>query len=420
MGLLDFVKSPDPSKIKTGERTFTPGEVPLLTKTADMVVNPSPQTIRLVTHTITDEINAHFGKNKRKVGASAGPPPIKKARTGGVSINEPAVTTVGKSPAVIQKLFNQANVDSEAVASVAEEFTSFSITPTPKRNYKDESVSNHDDNVRTCPPSDRYVVLSSSSTDTDILTSPQVVLPVLFVQVNAHIVATEPVDETHGLSVPRTKVGGTSILKNETGTSLCYTSSRNLVDHVPPPGYWASLCNLSDADFLDRMNLNSAQHVCMVSELRLRYEHQIALMEKFEKKFTNSSEVIQQRDAEVVELRTKLERAEGEAADVVELHRQGFELEATAAAKFEELAGLSVQNAELLGYVSGLESVRDGLNGKVVELEFECERLWSQVVGEPKLKEQFVGMQDVVVQRLMDCSSALDVGLSELNYQVDS
>ncbi|GKC76668.1 hypothetical protein Tco_1127442 [Tanacetum coccineum] len=43
MGLLDFVKSPDPSNIKTGERTFTPGEVPLLTKTADMVVNPSPK-----------------------------------------------------------------------------------------------------------------------------------------------------------------------------------------------------------------------------------------------------------------------------------------------------------------------------------------------------------------------------------------
>ncbi|GKC73451.1 hypothetical protein Tco_1119334 [Tanacetum coccineum] len=103
----------DPSKIKTGERTFTPGEVPLLTKTADMVVNPSP---------------------KRSV------------------------------------FFN-----THAIRLVA-----------------------HDDNVRTCPPSGRYVVLSSSSADTNILTSPQVVLPVPFVQVNADIVATEPVDETHG------------------------------------------------------------------------------------------------------------------------------------------------------------------------------------------------------------------------------
>ncbi|GKD06631.1 retrovirus-related pol polyprotein from transposon TNT 1-94 [Tanacetum coccineum] len=161
------------------------------------------------------KFNAIFwSKNKRKVGASAGPPPIKKARTGG------------------------ANVDSEAVSSLAEEFVSSSITPTPKRDYEDESVSNHDDN-----------------------------------------------------------------------------------------------------------------HVCMVSELRMRYEHEIMIREKFEKKFTNSSEVIQQRDAEVVELTSKLERAEGEAADVVELRRR----------------------------VSGLEFVRDGLKGNAVKLEFECERLRSQV-----------------------------------------
>ncbi|GKC39713.1 hypothetical protein Tco_1052097 [Tanacetum coccineum] len=72
MGLLDFIKSSDPSK-----------------------------TNHFVTHTIADEIDLHSGKNKRKVGATFVLPPVKKARTGGVSIKEPAVTTTGKSPAII-------------------------------------------------------------------------------------------------------------------------------------------------------------------------------------------------------------------------------------------------------------------------------------------------------------------------------
>ncbi|GKE30864.1 hypothetical protein Tco_1446248 [Tanacetum coccineum] len=83
IGLLDFVKAADPFKFKIGERTLTDGE-----------------------------INVHSGKNKRKVGASDGSPPIKKDIMGGVSINETAATTAGKSSAVIQKLISQANVDS--------------------------------------------------------------------------------------------------------------------------------------------------------------------------------------------------------------------------------------------------------------------------------------------------------------------
>ncbi|GKC10412.1 hypothetical protein Tco_1007194, partial [Tanacetum coccineum] len=155
----------------------------------------------------------------------------------------------------------------------------------------------------------------------------------------------------------------------------------------------AFLCNRHDSNFLDLLNVNSALHACMVSELRLRYEHEITVREKFEQKFLKSFEAVQQRDAEIVVLKTKLEKANSEALGVVELHMRVSELEATAATKAEELASLSVQNAKLSGKVSGLESVRDGLMGKVVELESECEYLLNQ---------------------------ALDARLSELSYQVDS
>nr|GEU51745.1 hypothetical protein [Tanacetum cinerariifolium] len=110
---------------------------------------------------------------------------------------------------------------------------------------------------------------------------------------------------------------------------------KNLVDHVPPSGYWASLHYLNDAEFLDRVNLNYAQHVCMVSELRLRYEHEISVREEFEKNFVDSSEVIQQRDAEIVKLKSKLGKVKHEVTGVVVVCKKVSELE-TAAASYKD------------------------------------------------------------------------------------
>nr|GEU37847.1 hypothetical protein [Tanacetum cinerariifolium] len=77
------------------------------------------------------------------------------------------------------------------------------------------------------------------------------------------------------------------------------------------------------------------------------------------------------RDAEIVKLR--LEKAESEAAEVSVFCCQVSSLEAMIAAKAKELASLSVENAELLERVSGLESDRKRLEeknalGKVISL----------------------------------------------------
>ncbi|GKF95469.1 hypothetical protein Tco_0288204, partial [Tanacetum coccineum] len=103
---------------------------------------------------------------------------------------------------------------------------------------------------------------------------------------------------------------------------------QNFIDHVPPPSYWALLCNQIDVEFLDQLNANSAQPTCIVFEL--------------------------------------LKKAEHEVMEVIRLCGRVSELEAMTAAKVEELASLGAQNVELLGKVSGLESVHDGLKEQVL------------------------------------------------------
>ncbi|GJR99361.1 hypothetical protein Tco_0315870 [Tanacetum coccineum] len=139
---------------------------------------------------------------------------------------------------------------------------------------------------------------------------------------------------------------------------------RSLLDHATPPGYWAALCNQGDVGFLDSFNINSVKHICMASELRLRYEHEIMTMEKFERKFTDSAAIVQQRDAEVADLKAKLEKSEAKAAEVVELRKRVSDLQAVVAVKIGKVANLNTQNAGLLEKVSTLELVCGELDGK--------------------------------------------------------
>ncbi|GJR34749.1 hypothetical protein Tco_1210433 [Tanacetum coccineum] len=320
MGLLDFVKSAGQFKVKTRERTLVDGEVALLTETAGslFLLQMMVGSLFPVSHTYCGLRLGEFGiiVSEEYLLLDRFDAPMKKARTRG-------------------------GVDSP----IAEEFVSSFVTPTSEHDYEDESISTHDNNVRTCPLSDQYFNLSSSSADTDILTFPKVAPPIPSLHADANIA---------GLVQSRRR-GFVSALDWGGGT-------------VPSLG-----TRLREV-ILPLWIMGGG----------------IIVREKFEQKFLKSSEAVQQRDAKIVVLKTKLEKAENEAVGV------------------------------LSGQVSGLEYVRDGLKGKVMELESECERLRGQVEGEAKLKERFVAMQDAKVQRLVDRGSALDARLSELSYQVDS
>ncbi|GJS54347.1 hypothetical protein Tco_0627709 [Tanacetum coccineum] len=325
MGLLDFVKSADPFKVKTGERTLAKDEVPLLTENEGRVISPFADIISLVDHTIQDELKANRVKKKKRVAFVVGSPPIKRVRT--------------------------------------KDIIAFDTQPTTADD------SDHGENVRTCPPSGRFTVLSSSSADTDIPASPQVV--------PSTTVVVESEDEVHDTSAPETEVGGLLFRRNVTNGARIdnLTISRNFLDHVTPPSYWDALRNQSNAGFLNSFNVNSAQHTSMVSKLHLRFEHEIMSRENFEKKFTESAAIIQQRDAEIVDLKVKLEKAEREAAEVTTLRQHMSKLEAAATARASEVVALNEQNVELSGKVSALKLVRGELDVKISELTADCNSL---------------------------------------------
>ncbi|GKB92457.1 hypothetical protein Tco_0964729, partial [Tanacetum coccineum] len=249
--------------VKTGERTLAENEVPLMTETEDRVISPFSQTISLVDHTIQDELNVNVGKRKKRVAFVSGSPPVKKAWTEGVIISDSRPSTAGKSPTALWRLIRQsgqAATGSGSAAPATEDDTSSSVTPTSEH-------TSEGDNVRTRPPFGHFVVLSSGSANTDIPTSPQVVLPVSSAQAGVNVPMAEPASDGRTLSALELEAETLSATPSQGSTADDFYESQtidsatalnvyvpnwnitnnaridnlvtcqNLLDHVSPPGY---------------------------------------------------------------------------------------------------------------------------------------------------------------------------------------
>nr|GFA26793.1 hypothetical protein [Tanacetum cinerariifolium] len=309
------------------------------------------------------------GKRKKRVAFVSESPPVKKARA--------------------------------QAALATEDVTSSSVTPTPGRVLEDVSH----DNVKTRPPFGRFVVLSSSSADTDIPASPQVALLVTSAPtvVNAPVVepvgndcrssGSGPKDEalsttpSQGSSaddfyesqtidfasalnvyVPNWNVTNNAWIDNP---AIC----RNLFDHITPPGYWAALRNQHDVAFLDA-------------------------------KLIDSAAIVQQRDAKIADLKARLEKSEADAAKVIELRKRVFDLEATVAIKVGELTNFRTENF--------------GLVERVFALESKCDSLKNQVVGEGKMREEFVSQRAATKRCFAKRVAELDTRIFYVRRDMDN
>nr|GEW45163.1 hypothetical protein [Tanacetum cinerariifolium] len=123
-----------------------------------------------------------------------------------------------------------------------------------------------------------------------------------------------------------------------------------------------------------------------------QHEHEINIKEKIEQNFTHSFAVVQHKYAKISSLKDKLGKAESEAADVAGLRKQVLELEVAAIAKL----------------------------GEVAKLEADYESLRSEVVGEAKMRKEFMSMQDATTRCFDDQCDELDACIAELNHDMDA
>ncbi|GJU10944.1 hypothetical protein Tco_1133340 [Tanacetum coccineum] len=219
---------------------------------------------------------------------------------------------------------------------------------------------------------------------------------------------------------------------------------QGMVDHLAPLGFFSQLWGMDFEQLLAEFNVGTACYVCFSAEIRMRLEHELRGMQRFEEKCAMQANWLRERDAEIASLKAQLSLKEAEAAKAICLRGQVAVVEATEAARASELNGLKERNAALEEQVAALESAfvskdvaiassnaqvakvtqdlsslqlscdklsvkasslefeKDKLTDQVSVLETTCSGLRDEVAGYKLFKEQVEAMQDEQVKALSD------------------
>nr|GEX28298.1 putative transposase (putative), gypsy type [Tanacetum cinerariifolium] len=303
MDLFNLIRAPNLTKVKTGSRPRAAHEVPLLTVTANRVIEikdpaaatdssgagrlencgpggPPPENVT----TIGDAPEA--GPAKR-VAATDLPAAKERRKRGhdGVNTNAPP------------KVLRRDHADPRPTGSTrrgksfaAVELGMGSIPPNPVPQGAPADVSDPDPLSFVDPQSRPAADVAQSSKGAVAAGDPE----------SENTSFTSMVGSPESIYRPEWGITNGSMLDTP-------EACQDLVDHVAPPGYFLELRHLHNDDFLKQYNVNLARQVAMGSQLRLRFEQKAKLLKKSVAQVAHRDKMIQARENEIKNLEALLE-----------------------------------------------------------------------------------------------------------------
>ncbi|GKD71083.1 hypothetical protein Tco_1325173, partial [Tanacetum coccineum] len=401
MDLFAFIRPSDTTKVRIGERDPAKKEVKLLKLTEGRTVPLNPPVSAasgdsgdsidklfdernddVPEETVAKDVSEVVAENtkkkrKRKVfgDASGSTFPPKRLTE---DHHATASNTGGKSFAAIRNLVPDG---SSVPSGVTEPPTIVSVPPTP-----DDGPTNFVSglNLRTCPPSLRYVVslddshYSGSCSEVKSFARPPAAdVPVMTVAVTTTVTAdvsavltlkirvvsknleilrdsasagganediagtsklNEPADSSdsfyasqdldsetlHRIYVPKWNVTNDSVLDDP---YVC----RDLTDRLAPPALFSQLRAMDYDQLYTEFNVGAARQVCLGAEVRMRAEHTSEQKDRLEDKCSEQTARLSERDTEIAHLKSLLSLKEAEVAEAIRLRSQISVIEAVDA-----------------------------------------------------------------------------------------
>ncbi|GJT53640.1 hypothetical protein Tco_0988694 [Tanacetum coccineum] len=119
-------------------------------------------------------------------------------------------------------------------------------------------------------------------------------------------------------------------------------SCRTLVDRVAPPTFFYALRTMDYDQLYTEFNVGAARQVCLGAEVRSRAEHELELKEKLRAKYAACGRLLEEKDLEILRLKSQLAEKEAEAAEVIRLRDQVSSLSGEKSALTAEVSLLKV------------------------------------------------------------------------------
>ncbi|GJU70868.1 hypothetical protein Tco_1262273 [Tanacetum coccineum] len=148
-------------------------------------------------------------------------------------------------------------------------------------------------------------------------------------------------------------------------------SCRTLVDRVAPPAFFSSLRSMDCDQLYTEFNVGAARQICLGSEVRSRAEHELELKEKLNAKYAARGKLLEEKDSEILRLKSQLAEKEAEAAEVVRLRNQVSSLSGEKSALTAEVSALKVSSLR-----AGFKDFKEKME---VQQEEQAQELYNRV-----------------------------------------
>ncbi|GJS43124.1 hypothetical protein Tco_0568167 [Tanacetum coccineum] len=210
-------------------------------------------------------------------------------------------------------------------------------------------------------------------------------------------------------------------------------SCRTLVDRVAPPAFFSSLRSMDCDQLYTEFNVGAARQICLGSEVRSRAEHELELKEKLNAKYVARGKLLEEKDSEILRLKSQLAEKEAEAAEVIRLRDQVSSLSGEKSTLTAEVSALKVTITQKDNDISLLDSRATHLASslddakvacaeagtKITSLASERDRLASEVsslrAGFQDFKEKMEVQQEEQAQELYNRVAELEAHVMDVS-----
>ncbi|GJS94676.1 hypothetical protein Tco_0801644 [Tanacetum coccineum] len=149
-------------------------------------------------------------------------------------------------------------------------------------------------------------------------------------------------------------------------------SYRTLVDRVAPPAFFSALRSMDYDQLYTKFNVGAARQVCLGAEVRSRAEHERELKEKLRVKYDARGRLLEEKDLEILKLKSKLAEKEAEAAEVIRLRDQVSSLSEKKSALTVEVSALKITITQKDHDISLLNSRATSLASTLDDAKVTC------------------------------------------------
>nr|GEX40050.1 hypothetical protein [Tanacetum cinerariifolium] len=311
MDLFNLIRAPNPTKVKIKSRPCAPHEVPLLTLTANRVIEMDDLAAATDSSGVPSTIERspldfayEAGASDQGTAASEMPPSEDVPATVAPGAGQAEKVVAADPPTAAEsRKRGRDGIDVKAPPKVLRRDHA---DPQPTGSvHGGKSLAAIQLGLASTHPAPVPENAPAGVSDPDPLSfvDPQSRHPADIAQSSQYTAAAGDPDSENASSPPA--VGSSeSIYRPEWGVvngSLLDTpeACQDLVDHVAPPGYFSELRHPHNDEFLRRYNVNLARQVAMGSQLRLRFEQEAKLLRKSVAQVAHRDKRIQARELEI-------------------------------------------------------------------------------------------------------------------------